>query len=330
MRKLLLALYLVAIFVLPSAVVRTAQHDWSTTAASNTTLEGISWAEGMAPSNVNNGVRAIAAALKEFQLDLGCQATSSGTDAIALTSNSAPAALQDGDVVCFTAGGTNTGDATFNYDTLGAQDIKKYTDSGLTALAAGDITSGGKYYVVYEATGTDWIVLNPSTVSGALLEATLTTRGDLIRRGASASERVALGSSGEALVSDGTDAVWGYPTSSLCVSASDETTAITATTNKIKFAMPYAYTLTGIRAFLTTPQTSGATFTVDVHEAGTTIMDTNKLTWDNGENSTQDAATAPALTDTSLADDAIMSIDVDAIGDGTAKGLKVCLIGAQP
>lgn len=36
----------------------------------------------------------------------------------------------------------------------------------------------------------------------------LTTRGDLIRRGASAPERVALGASGSALMSDGTDAVW--------------------------------------------------------------------------------------------------------------------------
>lgn len=37
----------------------------------------------------------------------------------------------------------------------------------------------------------------------------LTTRGDLFRRGASAIERVALGTSGQVLRSDGTDAVWG-------------------------------------------------------------------------------------------------------------------------
>jgi hypothetical protein len=38
----------------------------------------------------------------------------------------------------------------------------------------------------------------------------LTTRGDIIRRGTSAPERVALGASGKALVSDGTDAAWAY------------------------------------------------------------------------------------------------------------------------
>ena len=37
----------------------------------------------------------------------------------------------------------------------------------------------------------------------------LTTRGDVIRRGATAPERLALGTSGQALVSDGTDLVWG-------------------------------------------------------------------------------------------------------------------------
>lgn len=40
-------------------------------------------------------------------------------------------------------------------------------------------------------------------------ESLLTTRGDLIRRGASAPERVALGASGSFLMSNGTDAVWG-------------------------------------------------------------------------------------------------------------------------
>ena len=40
------------------------------------------------------------------------------------------------------------------------------------------------------------------------LKAILTTRGDVIRRGASDWERVALGSSGQYLSSDGTDVVW--------------------------------------------------------------------------------------------------------------------------
>jgi hypothetical protein len=33
------------------------------------------------------------------------------------------------------------------------------------------------------------------------------------------------------------------------------------------------------------------------------------------------------ISDTALADDAEITIDIDQIGDGTAKGLKVMLIG---
>ena len=44
--------------------------------------------------------------------------------------------------------------------------------------------------------------------TAAILESVLTTRGDMIRRGASAPERVALGTSTEVMGSDGTDAAW--------------------------------------------------------------------------------------------------------------------------
>lgn len=54
------------------------------------------------------------------------------------------------------------------------------------------------------------------TAIGAAATVT-TTRGDLIRRGASADERLALGTSGHVLTSNGTDAVWSAPTSSITV-----------------------------------------------------------------------------------------------------------------
>jgi hypothetical protein len=141
--------------------------DWSTTAGSNTTLEGISWAEGMSPAGVNNGVRAIAAALKAWLLDIGGENTTAGTDTVTLVTDSVYTSLIDGLPICFTAGGTNTGATTFNLDSLGAQDIKKYTMSGLAALGAGDITTGGRYCASYETTNADWILLNPAGISYA-------------------------------------------------------------------------------------------------------------------------------------------------------------------
>jgi hypothetical protein len=112
----------------------------------------------------------------------------------------------------------------------------------------------------------------------------------------------------------------------LVVAASDETTALTAGTAKITFRMPRAVTLTSVRASLTTAQASGNIFTVDINEAGTSILST-KLTIDNTEKTSTTAATPPVISDTALADDAEMTIDIDQIGDGTAKGLKVTLIG---
>ena len=115
---------------------------------------------------------------------------------------------------------------------------------------------------------------------------------------------------------------------SIVVAASDETTALATGTAKVTFRMPYAFTLTSVRASLTTAQSSGSIFTVDINEGGTSILST-KLTIDNTEKTSTTAATAAVISDTALADDAEITIDIDQIGDGTAKGLKITLIGTR-
>jgi hypothetical protein len=90
--------------------------------------------------------------------------------------------------------------------------------------------------------------------------------------------------------------------------------------------MPFAMTLTAVRATLSTTQTSGNILTIDINEAGSTILST-KLTIDNGEETSTTAATPAVISDSALADDAEITIDIDQVGDGTAKGLKVVLIG---
>lgn len=113
---------------------------------------------------------------------------------------------------------------------------------------------------------------------------------------------------------------------SFVIACSDLTTAITATTNKAYFRMPYAFTVTAVRASLFTAQSTGNIFTVDINESGTSILST-KLTIDNTEKTSTTAATAAVISDTALADDAEITIDVDQIGDSTAKGLVVEIIG---
>lgn len=117
-------------------------------------------------------------------------------------------------------------------------------------------------------------------------------------------------------------------TQSIIIACSDEATALTTGTAKVTFRMPYAFTLTGVRASLTTAQTSGSIFTVDINEGGASILST-KLTIDNTEKTSTTAATAPVISDSALANDAEITIDIDQVGDGTAEGLKVCLIGVS-
>jgi hypothetical protein len=118
------------------------------------------------------------------------------------------------------------------------------------------------------------------------------------------------------------------PTESLILAISDETTALTSGPNKLTFRMPYGFNVTEVRASLTTAQTSGSILTVDVNENGTSILST-KLTIDNGEKTSTTALGAPAVVDATLANDAEITIDIDQVGDGTAKGLKVTLIGSR-
>ena len=110
----------------------------------------------------------------------------------------------------------------------------------------------------------------------------------------------------------------------LMIALGDEVTAITTGTAKVTFRMPFALTLTAIRASLTAASTSGLP-TFDVNEGGNTILST-KLTIDQDEKTSETAATAAVISDTALADDAEVTIDIDVAGTG-AKGAKIYLIG---
>lgn len=115
-------------------------------------------------------------------------------------------------------------------------------------------------------------------------------------------------------------------TESIMFAVSDEDTDLTTGTAEITFRMPYAFTLTAVRASVKTAPT-GSVLTVDINESGTTILST-KITIDATEKTSTTAATAPVISDSSLADDAEMTVDIDGIGSTIAgTGLKVTLIG---
>jgi hypothetical protein len=112
------------------------------------------------------------------------------------------------------------------------------------------------------------------------------------------------------------------------VALGDETTALKVASSLVTMRLPYAFVLTGVRASLATAQGSGSLLTLDVKAGGTSVFST-KPTFNNASKTTV-GATPAVFSTTSLASDAELTFDVTQTGDGTAKGLKVTLLGYIP
>ena len=114
---------------------------------------------------------------------------------------------------------------------------------------------------------------------------------------------------------------------SFVVAASDETTDLATGANPVMtFRMPYAFYVLEVRASVTTAPV-GSAIQVDINEGGVSILST-EITIDATEKTSTTAATPAVVSDPDLADDAEITIDIDAVGSGTAgAGLKVALIG---
>lgn len=204
-----------------------AVKDWSTTAASNDSADAaINWLENQAPSTVNNSARAMMAEWAKWYADTnGTLATTGSANAyVAATSNSY-AALFDGMLLALEANHTNTGAATLAVDGLTAKAI---VENDGTALAADKITSGGTYLVRYDSGNDQFYLLNPDAASSSA--SPVTTRGDIIRGDASGNEeRLAVGTSGQYLSSDGTDPSWANLPTGGTQSSSPASTVATST-----------------------------------------------------------------------------------------------------
>jgi len=103
---------------------------------------------------------------------------------------------------------------------------------------------------------------------------------------------------------------------------SDETTAIETGTAKLTWRTPYACTVNDVRGSLSTASSSG-TPTFDINEGGVSILST-KLTIDANEKTSTTAATPVVISDSSLADDAEITFDIDTAGTG-ATGAKITM-----
>jgi hypothetical protein len=185
----------------------------------------------------------------------------------------------------------------------------------LTGTASGNLVSGG-------ALG--------EPLSGTLTNCTIPASG--ITTGTIATARLGSGTASSSTYLRGDSTFVALPTE-IQVACSDETTALTTGTNKVTFRMPYAMTLTAVRSSVTTAP-NGSNLIVDINESGTSILSTKLSIDGNGTEKTSTTAATPAvISDSALADDAEITIDIDQIGSGAGTaagtGLKVTLIGTR-
>lgn len=250
--------------------------------------------------------------------------------------------------------------------TLGTIDVGNTTDTTISRPSAGDISVEGN--IVYRAGGTDVPVTDGGTgisvgTSGGITyfsgtttmasSAALAANAIVIGGGAGATPATtttgtgvltAIGNTANAtggiVTVDGTatlvnktlamanNDITGFPVT-IGIACSDETTAITTGTGKATFRVPFAFTLTEVRATVTTAPT-GSTIIIDINENGTTVMTTTKLSIDATEKTSTTAASAAAITDSAIADDSEITIDFDQVGSTVSgAGVKIWLIGTR-
>ena len=116
----------------------------------------------------------------------------------------------------------------------------------------------------------------------------------------------------------------------IIVSLSGSTGDLATGAGVTQFRMPYAFNLTELPRASVTTAPAGSVITVDINAGASTpatILST-KLTIDAGEKTSVTAATPAVLSSTTLANDDIVTFDIDGVGSSTAGvGLKCELIG---
>lgn len=271
--------------------------DLNVTDASNTAT-GFGFPENMNPSDVNDNLRAILGALARWYGDTNGTLVSAGTGGaytIASPNRSWTTSYSDGAVLMFQAHTVCSSAPTLAVDGKTAKVIMK---NAAVTVSASDIIQDQICLVAYESTGDKWQLLSPVSGSGvAKQNDVITTRGDVIRGSSSgAAERLALGTTGYALTSDGTDAVFAQIAAAGLASDAVETAKIAAQA-------------------VTTPKVAGSVNA----QTGTTYEFVSADAFKTVTMSNASANTATIATSASVSFATATRIDVLMLGAGTTK-----------
>jgi microcystin-dependent protein len=123
---------------------------WSQTAANNATADAtVNFAEGQAPSTVNDSARALMASAAMYRDDTaGAIATGGTSTAFTVSSYQGfgTLAAMHQQVIAFTPNATNTGTTTLNVDSLGAKPLRS---SPGVEIVSGCLVQGTPYVALY-------------------------------------------------------------------------------------------------------------------------------------------------------------------------------------
>ena len=236
-----------------------ALSEWSTSPANNASgVTNVNWAEGQAPSTVNNSARQEMTDVADWYRNSAewidrddAISFSSGTKVL-LTSQDVTSTYNVGRRIQVTAVTPGTLYGLITASSTSGSDTALTIDWDSTAVLVSEAISDVAIGIISASSAKQSLdvsgVANISTFSRSYLDDTtssdfrttlgiqedvITTRGDIIRGStAGTSQRLALGTSGQILTSDGSDAVW----DGITVGSTDMPTATTSAQGAVELA----------------------------------------------------------------------------------------------
>jgi hypothetical protein len=134
----------------------TGLQSWSKTASSNASADSnVNWAEGMAPSAINNSARAEMASAAMWRDDNAGMITTGGTSTAYTATSNQTLSLSDGATITLQMSATSGASPTLNVDSTGAKPIQGVSG---TAIPTGRLLINAIYTFVYRSGADAWIV----------------------------------------------------------------------------------------------------------------------------------------------------------------------------